>query len=89
MQLFGNPRVFLTPTPQHPNTPNLFTNTPPPQGIGFLPQHVKLTNMFEASVRSVNPSVSVPYWDYTKDREELDSIFESSIFSPEMFGSLR
>jgi len=59
------------------------------EGVGFLPQHIKLTNMFENSMRSVNPAVSVPYWDYTLDRETLDSIFESSVFSPEIYGTLR
>ena len=59
------------------------------EGVGFLPQHIKLTNMFEDSMRAVNPAVSVPYWDYTKDRETLDNIFQSSVFSPLIYGSLR
>lgn len=32
------------------------------EGLGFLPQHIKLSNMFEKSLQSVNPKVTLPYW---------------------------
>ena len=35
------------------------------EGMGFLTQHVKITNMFEAAMQAVDPSVSLPYWDFT------------------------
>jgi hypothetical protein len=37
------------------------------EGLGFLPQHIKLTNMFEEAVQAVDPSVALPYWDFTID----------------------
>ena len=35
------------------------------EGSGFLFHHLALTNAFEASLRSVDPSVTLPYWDFT------------------------
>ena len=34
-------------------------------GLGFLPQHAAFTLRFERALQSVDPKVSVPYWDYT------------------------
>ena len=36
-------------------------------GMGFLTQHVALTNMFELALQSVAPSLAVPFWDITED----------------------
>uniref|UniRef100_A0A7S3K307 Tyrosinase copper-binding domain-containing protein n=2 Tax=Aureoumbra lagunensis TaxID=44058 RepID=A0A7S3K307_9STRA len=36
-------------------------------GLGFVTQHVTITDAFERSLRSVDPSVSIPYWSYTED----------------------
>ena len=36
-------------------------------GMGFLTQHVSLSNEFETALRVVNPSVSLPFWDSTQD----------------------
>jgi len=58
------------------------------EGMGFLPQHLKMTNMFEAAMQSVDASVTLPYWDFTIDNEQGASIFESFIFTPNTFGSL-
>lgn len=58
------------------------------EGIGFLPQHIKLTNIFDLSLRSINPAVTVPYWDYTIDRYSSSNIAESFVFQPETFGTL-
>jgi hypothetical protein len=30
------------------------------EGIGFIPQHVKMSNMFETSLQAVNPAVTLP-----------------------------
>jgi len=35
------------------------------EGTGFLTHHLALTNNFEASLRAVDPSVTLPYWDFT------------------------
>jgi len=58
------------------------------EGLGFLPQHIKLTNMFEVSMQAVDPSVSLPYWDFTIDVADGLSIFESPIFTKDTFGTI-
>ena len=58
------------------------------EGLGFLPQHIKLTNMFEVAVQAVDPSVALPYWDFTIDVSEDKTIYESVIFSSRTFGSI-
>jgi hypothetical protein len=35
------------------------------EGLGFLAQHIKMTNIFEKAMQAVEPSISLPYWDYT------------------------
>ena len=58
------------------------------EGLGFLPQHIKLTNMFELAIQAVDPSVALPYWDFTIDVSEGKTIFDSVIFSARTFGSI-
>jgi hypothetical protein len=36
-------------------------------GMGFLTQHISITNEFEMAIQVVNPAVSMPYWDFTQD----------------------
>lgn len=36
-------------------------------GMGFLSQHISITNEFESSLQSIYPSVSIPFWDYSQD----------------------
>lgn len=36
-------------------------------GMGFVTQHIAITNEFEAALQLINPSVSMPYWDFTQD----------------------
>lgn len=63
-------------------------------GLGFLPQHIAMTNAFELALQQVDPSVAIPYWDFTIDsiqiREhgDLESwLFEdSAVFSEKWFG---
>jgi len=59
------------------------------EGLGFLPQHIKMTNMFEESIQSVDPSFSLPYWDFTIDTEEGLSLDESPMFTSDTFGSIK
>lgn len=59
------------------------------EGLGFLPQHLKLTNMFESAMQAVDPSVTLPYWDYTIEGAADQTIFDSFVFTPEVFGTLR
>jgi len=58
------------------------------EGVGFLTQHVKLTNIFEASMQSVDPSVSLFYWDFTIENENGLSLTESPMFTADTFGSV-
>merc|ERR1719203_1851211 len=34
-------------------------------GMGFLTQHLALTQVAELSLQTFAPSLSIPYWDYT------------------------
>lgn len=56
------------------------------EGLGFMTQHVKLTNMFELAIQAVDPSVTLPYWDYTYESGDLT---KSPMFTPDTFGSLK
>lgn len=56
--------------------------------MGFLPQHVKMTNLFEQAMQAVDPSVALPYWDFTIDSESGTVVQDSTVFSDYMFGSI-
>lgn len=52
-------------------------------------QHVKFTNIFEASLQAVNPSVSLPYWDFTIDQEAgNEKPFQTVAFTAATFGTI-
>jgi hypothetical protein len=44
--------------------------------------------MFELAMQAVDPSVSLPYWDYSIDTAAGIKLNESFIFTPDTFGSL-
>ena len=46
------------------------------QGTGFTTSHFTLHNMYEQSLQSINPSIALPYWDFT---------IESTMFEPSTF----
>lgn len=58
------------------------------EGLGFLLQHIKMTNIFEKSMQAVDPSVCLPYWDFTIESANGTALWESPIFSPDVFGSM-
>ena len=58
------------------------------EGLGFIPQHIKISNAFEKSIQSVNPAVTLPYWDFTIDSANGLTIFDTPYFSDSMFGSI-
>jgi len=58
------------------------------EGLGFLPQHIKITNMFERAIQAVDASVSLPYWDFTIDEAEGTSLSDSYMFTEDTFGSI-
>jgi hypothetical protein len=63
-------------------------------GMGFLTSHVQMTRLLEASLQAVDASVSLPYWEYTKDVEIIVAQYNGNfqkwadleIFSDEFFG---
>jgi hypothetical protein len=58
------------------------------EGNGFLAQHVKMTNIFEAAMQAVDPSTTLPYWDYTIETADGIQTYESPLFTEKTFGSL-
>ena len=65
------------------------------EGSGFLTHHLALTNSFEASLRAVDPSVTLPYWDFSIEGEAIVKAGQkpsymleiSPFFSQEWFGA--
>lgn len=55
------------------------------EGLGFLPQHNKMSNLFELAMQAVDPSVTLFYWDFTK---ESGSLSDSPMFQESTFGEL-
>jgi len=58
------------------------------EGNGFMTQHVKMTNIFEKSMQAVDPTVSLPYWDFTMDNVEGKTPYTSTLFTETVFGSM-
>jgi len=59
------------------------------EGLGFLPQHMKMSNLYELSMQAVDPSVTLFYWDFTIETSSVNpSIFNSPMFTEDTFGSL-
>lgn len=58
------------------------------EGLGFIPQHIKMTNMFEMAMQAVDPSVSLFFWDFTIDDSEGKKVFDSFVFQESIFGTL-
>ncbi|KAH8095458.1 hypothetical protein JL720_2758 [Aureococcus anophagefferens] len=61
-------------------------------GLGFVTQHVALTNAFERALRVVAPGVSVPYWDYTEDHVlasmaggDASALWATDVWSDDVF----
>ena len=58
------------------------------QGAGFVTSHMAFTLEFEQTLQSVNPSLSVPYWDFTIESTfyEPHTWRSSPIFADDWFG---
>ena len=39
--------------------------------LPLLPQRLRLTNVLEAALQAVDPSLALPFWDYTVEGEEV------------------
>ena len=47
-----------------------------------------MTNIFELSMQSVDPSVTLPYWDFTIDASQGLTAFQSVVMTEDTFGSM-
>lgn len=64
-------------------------------GTGFLTHHLAMTMSFDLSLRTVDPAVTLPYWDFTLEGERLYRLGEgpskitevSPLFTHAWFGS--
>jgi len=65
-------------------------------GSGFFSRHFAITNSFDASLRAIDPSVTLHYWDFTidgqaiKDAKQIPSYLTkvSPFFTDTWFGSV-
>ena len=66
-------------------------------GMAFVPFHVAISMKFEKSLQAINPQVSLPYWDYSIDFENIasdyngtysESWFESEVWKSNWFGKI-
>lgn len=58
------------------------------EGNGFFSMHVKLSNYYEAQLQVVDPSVSLPYWDFTIEAKENLNNIGAVTFQPDSFGTM-
>ena len=66
------------------------------EGSGFFTHHFAITQTFEAALRAVDPSVTLPYWDFTVEGQQIADAGESPSYfleitpflSDDWFGSV-
>lgn len=58
------------------------------EGNGFQAQHIKMSNMFEVAMQAVDPSITLPYWDFTIETASNIAVWDSPVFTKDTFGSL-
>ena len=49
-------------------------------GFGFMMGHVQLTNMLEKVLQVIDPSMSMPYWEYIIDGENMKQHFDYNVY---------
>lgn len=54
---------------------------------GIMTHHMGFTLELEQSLQSINPLLTVPYWDYSIDEHIYDDWGDSPIFSKDWYGS--
>eukprot|EP01037_Dinobryon_pediforme_P045588 gene45588-58211_t len=57
-------------------------------GAGFLTHHIAFSLLVEKSLQAMDPSLSLPYWDYVQDSHRFTSenIHASEVFQADWFG---
>lgn len=58
------------------------------EGNGFLLQHSKITRIFEKSLQAIDPSLAMPYWDYTIDDSKRQTVANSYVMAEDIYGSM-
>ena len=56
-------------------------------GAGIVVNHAAFTLAVEQSLQSIDPSLSVPYWEYAQDTKLYGDWWMSMIFSDDIFGA--
>ncbi len=57
-------------------------------GTPFLPWHRELLHQFELMLQVVDPTVTIPYWDYTDRSATQNIIFKDNFMGPNGTGSV-
>ena len=54
-----------------------------------MTSHIAISLMYEQSLQAINPSIALPYWDFTVEGTFYDwsNFRSSSIFSDDWFGN--
>lgn len=54
-----------------------------------MTSHIAITLMYEQSLQAINPSIALPYWDFTVEGTFYDwsNFRSSSVFSDDWFGN--
>ncbi|KAI9291815.1 Di-copper centre-containing protein, partial [Neoconidiobolus thromboides FSU 785] len=61
-----------------------YNNSPVAHGVpAFFPWHREFLRRFELALQKVDPTVILPYWDWTKDSQSPE---KSIVFQPDHFG---
>ena len=66
-------------------------------GMAFVPFHIAISMKFEKALQAINPQVTLPYWDYSIDFENIasnyngtysKSWFEQEVWKSNWFGKI-
>lgn len=57
-------------------------------GAGLVPHHAAFTLEMEQTLQSIDPTVSIPYWEYGMDAYLYNSLDQSPIFDKSFFGKM-